>query len=128
MLNKRTYAIKRLLLSILILTILSGFSLFYMQPFFIEELYRERLGSTLFIAAIFITVTTLLFLAFYHILLKNKIKNSVILGLSCVSINTVLVLLSMGPFFEINRFFLSSLCVSTYCFFIPFPYIKLRNN
>ncbi|MGF7079278.1 magnesium-transporting ATPase (P-type) [Mucilaginibacter sp. UYCu711] len=125
MLTKRTYKIIiGVLLSNLILIILSGFSLFYMQPFFIEKLYWESLISTFFITALFIIITTLLFILFYHVYLKNKTKNLFFWGLSCVLINTILLLFSMGPFFEINRFLMSSLCISTYCFFIPYTYVK----
>ncbi len=127
MLTKRRYAIIiRLLLSNLILIILSGFSLFYVQHFFIEKLYRESLISTFFIAALFIIITSLLFILFYRIYLKNKTKNLFFWGLSCVLINTVLLLFSMGPFFEINRFLMSSLCISPFCFFIPYTYNKLQ--
>ena len=114
------------LLTVAILSLCSGLSLYFGASFFIDKLYEQTLLDEFLIATMFISFTGLLYL-FVRYFFKSKIKSLLISGMICSFIDILLFLLIISVFFEMNRFLMHFICVSTYCFFIPYTYFKFKS-
>jgi hypothetical protein len=108
-----------LLLSIIILTISSGFVLYYCQRFFIEALYHQSFFDCISIAALFIAVVSILNAAIFN---KGAKLNINIHGLICLLLDLLIFSMITLPTvgFHTDRFLWHLIGVGFFCFFIPY--------
>jgi len=123
--------ISAFILSILILSVLSGLACYYGQLKFIEPLYRETFSFSFFLLAfIFIAAVSFVYSLISSASNKKKplglFKASILCLLLDFMLYFIITLPTVG--FEIKKFLLHLITIGLFCFCIPFTYNQIEKK
>lgn len=117
--KKRVFAF---LITVASLGLLSGWTLIYCQSIQ-ESSFHHPKSNNLFIAFLFISIITILYMFF-----KKRFNNLLILGIICFISEIFIVFLITYPLvgFNFKSLLPHFMAVSSFCLFIPYTYSRVE--